>query len=203
MTEQEARAWVERRWGGAAAETLHAFGSLVIDENGRQNLISPGTVSQIWTRHLADSAQLLPLAPADCETWLDIGTGAGFPGLVLAALAPAVRFTLVEPRKRRVEFLTMAAKALKLGNVTIKMKKVERVLPQSYDVISARAVASAEQLIEVTRAHRSASTRYILPRGRSGEEEIQDLSTSTRGLFHVEQSITDPSSRIIIAEGLK
>ena len=202
MTEQEARAWIEQRWGGAAVEKLHAFGSLVIEENERQNLISPGTISQVWTRHLADSAQLLPLAPAGCKTWLDIGTGAGFPGLALAALAPTVRFTLVEPRKRRVEFLSMAANALELGNVTIEMKKVERLLPRSYDVISARAVASARQLIELTSAHRRASTRYILPRGRSGEEELQDLSTSARGLFHVEQSITDPSSRIIIAEGL-
>ena len=202
MTEQEARAWIEQRWGDAAAEKLHAFGSLVIEENGRQNLISPGTISEIWSRHLADSAQLLPLAPADRMTWLDIGTGAGFPGLVLAALAPTVRFTLVEPRKRRVEFLSRAAKALELGNVMIEMKKVERVMPHPYDVISARAVASARQLIELTSAHRCASTRYILPRGRSGEEELQDLSTSARGLFHVEQSITDPSSRIIIAEGL-
>ena len=105
MDEAEARAWVERECN-VSRETmarLDAFADLLRAENERQNLVSRGTLDQLWLRHIADSAQLLRFAPAGAS-WVDLGTGAGFPGLIVAALHDGP-VTLVEESRLRVEFL--------------------------------------------------------------------------------------------------
>lgn len=202
MTEDDARSWVSTRYGEEVATRLATFGRMVADENASQNLIAPSTIERMWSRHMLDSAQLVALAPEDIATWIDVGTGAGFPGIVAAVLLPRALITLVEPRRRRVEFLTRAAEDLALDNVTIMQAKVERVVATPADVISARAVASSEMLIDLTAHLRAKSTRYILPRGRSGHDEVESLRRRWQGLFHVEQSLTDPDSTIIIASGI-
>ncbi len=202
MTEDDARSWISTRYGEEAATRLAMFGRMVADENASQNLIAPSTIGSMWSRHLLDSAQLVALAPKTVGTWIDVGTGAGFPGVVAAVLLPLTKLTLVEPRRRRVEFLTQAAEDLALDNVTIMQAKVERVVATPADVISARAVASSEMLIDLTTHLRTKSTRYILPRGRSGHDEVERLRRRWQGLFHVEQSLTDPDSTIIIGSGI-
>src|SRR3954470_2154936 len=92
-------------------ERLEAFVALLREENERQNLVSRATLDQVWVRHIYDSAQLLRFAP-DASTWLDLGSGAGFPGLIVAALRPDGTTTLVESRKLRVDFLIHAAEVL-------------------------------------------------------------------------------------------
>src|SRR5688500_2826127 len=109
MDEAEAKARLDVPRG--TMERLEGFIALLRDENQRQNLVSSASLEHIWTRHVCDSAQLVPLAPAEATTWLDLGTGAGFPGLI-AALLHRSKVTLVESRRLRADFLRRAADML-------------------------------------------------------------------------------------------
>jgi 16S rRNA (guanine527-N7)-methyltransferase len=200
VTEEDARYWVVTHFGEPAARRLDQFGALVIAENSRQNLIAPATVAQTWSRHLLDSAQLLALSEGSGE-WLDIGSGAGFPGMVIALLSDR-HVTLVEPRARRVNFLIAAADELGLRHVRVVKGRVESLPAHRFSVISARAVASLEDLLAMTRHLRDARTRLVLPRGRGGGAEIDLARARWQGMFHVEHSLTDPASLIVIADGV-
>ena len=199
MTEEEAREAAHSRLGPAGAGRLDAFVTLLVEENQRQNLISPGTVPSVWSRHIIDSLQLLDLADS-WTTWLDVGTGGGFPGMVIA-LADLGSTTLVEPRRRRADFLQHAATALRLTSVTVVAAKVEQVTAKA-DIISARAVAPVEKLLPAALHCATAATTWILPRGQIGVDELDSLRSHWRGMFHVEPSVTDPRSSIVIAKGV-
>jgi 16S rRNA (guanine527-N7)-methyltransferase len=201
MTEDDAIAWCTTRFDEQVVAKLHAFQALVLEENDRQNLISPASKEMIWSRHVVDSAQLVEHCPAGARTWFDIGSGPGFPGLVVAIVTD-LAVTLVEPRGRRVEFLDAVKRALDLPNVTAVKSKAEAVSGNA-DVVSARAVASIPNLIAMTSHLRHDRTRMILPRGRNGDSEVATLPAKWRGMFHVEQSITDPDSVIVIADGVR
>lgn len=198
MTEEQARAWVVERHGAAAADRIDAFLDLVRAENTRQNLVSPSTVPHLWVRHALDSAQLM--AWDQSGMWLDIGTGGGFPGVVVAALrdAPAL---LVEPRRKRAAFLQHCVEALGLHHVRVFATKVDG-LSEPADVISARAVASVENLLQMARGCAKKTTRWLLPRGRSAAEDLATLRRGWRGVFHVEHSLTDPESSILVLDGV-
>lgn len=199
MTEDEARGWIEQRHGVTGVDVLTRLATLVRDEAARQNLIAPSTLDEIWARHIVDSAQLIPYADASPGTWLDIGTGAGFPGLVVAALTDRPIW-LVEPRKRRADFLTTCCEALGVASrTTVVTGKVERVDVQAA-VISARAVASLWELLGAARHCSTWNTLWLLPKGRSAREEIASAQQSWHGAFHVEHSVTDPESLIVIAK---
>lgn len=199
MTEEEARGWIEERHGAAGVDVMSRLAALVRDEATRQNLIAPSTLDEIWTRHIVDSAQLIPLAVACPGTWLDIGTGAGFPGLVVAALTDRPIW-LVEPRKRRADFLLACCEALGVvSRTTVMTGKVERVQVDAA-VISARAVASLWELLGAAKHCSTWNTLWLLPKGRSAREEIASAQQSWHGAFHVERSVTDPESLIVIAK---
>lgn len=87
MTEEEARSWARASFGVSCETRLAEFGTLIVEENLRQNLIAPSTIDQLWSRHIVDSAQLLAFVGSERGPWLDIGTGGGFPGLVIACLS--------------------------------------------------------------------------------------------------------------------
>lgn len=196
MTEDEARAWLTARFPAKRLAVLERFLGMVIEENDRQNLISPASVSAIWTRHAVDSAQLIGLVPA-ARRWTDIGTGGGFPGMVVAILADA-SVRMVEPRRRRVEFLQHCCDELGLA-ATVELAKIETIDGVA-DVISARAVASIEKLLQAARHCATASTRWILPRGQIAPDDLSMLQ-QRRLMFHVEHSITDQASSILVIEG--
>ncbi|MDB5710843.1 MAG: rRNA ((527)-N(7))-methyltransferase RsmG [Sphingomonas bacterium] len=199
MTEDEARDWIGERHGAAGVEAMTHLAGLVRDEAARQNLIAPSTLDEIWARHIVDSAQLIPLADAYPGNWLDIGTGAGFPGLVVAALTDRPIW-LVEPRKRRADFLSACCDALDVtSRTTVVTGKVERVDVQA-TVISARAVASLWELLGAARHCSTWNTLWLLPKGRGAREEIASAQQSWHGAFHVEHSVTDPESLIVIAK---
>lgn len=198
MTEDEARAWVETRFGNTALGKMEALVRLVTDENKAQNLIAPSTVDQLWTRHVADSAQLALFDRRG--PWLDVGTGGGFPGLVVAMLRDD-NTLLVEPRRRRATFLAHCAEQLALQNVEIVAKPVER-LSSPARIISARAVASIDKLLHMGSQCATTHTRWILPRGRINESELERLKERWSGMFHVEQSVTEPSSAILVLDEL-
>ncbi|WP_242138047.1 MULTISPECIES: 16S rRNA (guanine(527)-N(7))-methyltransferase RsmG [unclassified Sphingomonas] len=200
MTEDEAKAWIADRHGVAAVDRLGVLVDHVRFEAVRQNLIAPSTIDHIWNRHIVDSAQLLQHAP-DAGQWLDIGSGAGFPGMVLALLG-AHHISLVEPRRRRATFLAELGAALAVSErVDVHCSRVESVTVIA-DVITARAVASLDNLFAWSAHTATPETRWILPKGKSAMEEVASAKRAWHGVFHVEHSITDPASMIILASGV-
>ena len=198
MTEDQAREMLAARFGPHRTERVAQFLALVVEENSRQNLVSPSTVNSIWARHALDSAQLLFHVEQSAETWLDIGTGGGFPGIVVALLFEGA-VTMVEPRRRRAEFLQHCVERLDVPRAHVIGRKVEAIAGQ-FAVISARAVASVEKLLQAAERCATPETRWILPRGRIEEDELAILQRDRTRMFHVEQSLTDPASSILIVD---
>jgi len=206
MTEEQAQDWLRAQgwWDGEAGDRLRHLAALILEEADRQNLISASSRAQIWSRHIVDSAQLLAL-PALANgmdgLWVDLGTGAGFPGLVIACLRPQP-IALVEVRPLRVAFLERAAQALALDHVAVVASKVEKaVLSSPASIISARAYAPLDKLLGSAHHLADESTVWLLPKGRNGEKELAIARGKWQAVFHVEQSLTDPESVIITAQG--
>jgi len=200
MTEEEARSWVAYSFDvpRGTMEKLDRLAALVAEENERQNLVSSSSLAQIWVRHIADSAQLLRFAPYAQASWIDLGTGAGFPGLVVALLHDGP-VTLVEGRRLRAEFLRRAAAELAPA-VEIVATRAERLEPRPFDVISARAFAPLPRLFELGTAFSTAKTRWILPKGRNAQSELEAAESSWQGDFRLEPSITDEDASILVVE---
>lgn len=198
MIEEEARAAVVAIVGDDAASRVGQFLAMVVEENGRQNLIAPSTIDMIWRRHALDSVQLLHLANRD-GLWVDIGTGGGFPGMVVAIARRQPMF-LVEPRRRRAAFLQDSAKAMGLDHVTVFASRIETIGRHDAAVISARAVSNVENLLHAGRQCGTPATRWILPRGRIDPAELTVL-TNRGVMFHVEQSVTGAASSILVIDG--
>ena len=180
---------------------LDAFADLLRDENERQNLVSKASLEQLWLRHIADSAQLVRFAPLADASWVDLGSGAGFPGLVVAALHGGP-VTLVEERRLRADFLRRAADVLGV-QVGILAMKAERVPRRAFDVVSARAFAPLRRLLDLGTAFSTTNTLWLLPKGRNAAAELEALDASWQGDFRLEPSLTDPEAAIIVAEGVK
>lgn len=200
--ETEAKAYVESLAGVDALECLTRYEELLLAENQRQNLISKPSEANLWVRHIADSAQLLehvdhtrPIGP-----WLDLGTGPGLPGLVIAILRPKVPVVLVESRARRVEFLENCVSTLGLTNCDVRGERLERVSPFPAGVISARAFAPLEKLLRLSAPFSTSDTRYLLPKGRSAAHELKQVKPSIRKMFHVKHSLTDADAGIIVSK---
>lgn len=200
--ETSARAFAEGLTNAAGMLRLEALSAALINENQRQNLISRPSEAQMWVRHIADSAQLLRFVPRETPSrpWLDLGTGAGFPGLVIAALRPEWKIVLVESRARRVEWLEHMARELELGNCRVEGRRLELVEPFKASVISARAFAPLEKLLSLSAPFSTKATTYLLPKGRSAAQELQAMPRKIRGMFHVEQSLTDEEAGIIVSK---
>lgn len=199
MTEEEAIAGLDVPH--ETFERLSAFVVLLRDENERQNLVSRGTLERIWSRHIYDSAQLCRFAEG--RTWIDLGTGAGFPGLVVAALRKG-GVTLVESRKLRVEFLHRAAATLDIAERTeILCARADTLPPRPFDVISARAFAPLHKLLQTGLRFSNDDTVWILPKGRNAQSELDAVQSSWQGDFRIEPSLTDPEAGIIVAQGVK
>lgn len=202
MNESDARAWIEQRFGVSRGTVLEKLVHLIEMENERQNLVSPSTLSAIWDRHIVDSAQLVPLAARAVGggPWIDVGAGAGFPGLVAAALIdrPVI---LVEPRRLRADFLSRAAAEMGLTNIEVVQARIERVaIPAA--IISARAVARLGSLFTAAQRCVGKHTLWLLPKGRSVQEEVAEARQAWHGVFHVEPSLTSRDSAIVIATGV-
>jgi 16S rRNA (guanine527-N7)-methyltransferase len=179
---------------------LQAYASILRAEAKRQNLVSKATLDDLWDRHIIDSAQLVRFEPYSGASWADIGSGAGLPGIVVACLVSGP-VTLIEPRRLRAEFLHKACESLGL-NVEVIATKAERAQGE-YDVITARAVANLAQLLEISAHLSTRKTVWALPKGRSAERELAEAQRTWQGAFHVEQSVTDAESFIVVATGVR
>jgi 16S rRNA (guanine527-N7)-methyltransferase len=205
MEEAEARTFMEREFDVSreTMERLDAFVDFLGEENEQQNLVSKGTLDAVWQRHMLDSAQLLRWVPSPDASWLDLGTGAGFPGLVVAALHQGP-VTLVEERKLRVDFLRRAAHILGIeGRVTIAASKAERIAGAEFDVISARAFAPLPRLFDLATRFSTQKTLFVLPKGRNARAELEAAESSWQGAFRLEPSLTDAEAWILLARGVK
>jgi 16S rRNA (guanine527-N7)-methyltransferase len=181
-------------------EKIERYEALLREEAGRQNLVSASTLETLWDRHILDSAQLVRFAPPVKASWADIGSGAGLPGIVLACLVDGP-VTLIEPRRLRADFLHRVIESLSL-NAQVIGSKVERV-EGSFDVITARAVGRLRKLFEISAHLSTTNTIWALPKGRGAAEELSEAQRAWQGVFHVEQSVTDPDSQIVVATGVR
>jgi 16S rRNA (guanine527-N7)-methyltransferase len=169
-------------------------------ENAAQNLISAGSLDHAWERHIVDSAQLVRFERAPEASWLDIGSGAGLPGIVIACLVEG-HITLLEPRRLRAEFLHKANESLGLG-ATVLSTKVERARGK-FDMITARAVAPLAHLLKISAHLSTGKTVWALPKGRSAEAELVEARRSWQGVFDLEPSVTDRDSYIVVGTGVR
>lgn len=204
MSEEEARAWIRAHFGVPRETLLARYVALLIDEAERQNLVSKASLAQIWARHIVDSAQLELLAvDAGSGGWVDIGSGAGLPGLVIAAVGDR-HVTMVEPRAKRVDFLRRVITELGLEHrATILSSRVETSRAPPASVISARAVAELASLLASAAHFADSSTVWLLPKGRNAQSEVEAARRSWQGMFHVEPSITQPDSGIVVARKVR
>lgn len=200
-TEGEAREFVSERCSSESLKRLDQLVNELIDENSRQNLVAGSSLEQVWLRHIADSAQLLCWVCEPRGVWMDLGAGAGFPGLVIAAMLPQQPVILVESRKRRIDWLERVALELSLDNCRVEGRRLEQVEPLEAGVISARAFAPLDRLLRLSARFSTSATQWVLPKGRSAEQEVQELPRRYRRMFHVEQSLTEAGAGIIVGKG--
>lgn len=200
-SEADAEYWIEARWGTEAHSKLKWFAELLRAESDRQNLVARNSLSSLWLRHFADSAQLIDHVPRETSLWLDLGSGAGFPGIVVAILEPARRVKLIESRRLRMQWLIDLQAALSLANCEIFHGDVKKATNEPAGVISARAFAPLASLIDVAARFSTTNTQWVLPKGRSAEQELQQLPLEDRAMFHVKPSITDREAGIIVGTG--
>jgi 16S rRNA (guanine527-N7)-methyltransferase len=201
-SEDGARAWIESTFSPTSVqwEQLERFAAMLVVENDQQNLIAASTIPTLWVRHIADSAQLLALDREGEGLWIDLGSGAGLPGLVVAILCDRPML-LVESRKLRCEFLRAVAEDLDLSHVEVAEMPLERVSTRPASTISARAFAPLDKLIGLSTRFSTESTRWLLPKGRNAVKELALLPQAWQRMFHVEQSRTDAESQILVGEG--
>lgn len=202
MDEASARNWlIEYGVSRETIDRIDRFREFLTDEAARQNLVSKPSLTHFWSRHVVDSAQLLRLGGEG--DWIDLGTGAGFPGLIVAALRPG-HTVLVEERRLRVAFLESAADILGIsGRLTIHGSRVERVAPRPFATISARAFAPLPKLLDLAEKFATPKTIWVLPKGRNAQSELDAVAGTWQGDFRLAPSLTDDDAQIIVARGVR
>ncbi|MEL6642609.1 MAG: 16S rRNA (guanine(527)-N(7))-methyltransferase RsmG [Pseudomonadota bacterium] len=161
---------------GVSRETLarlQVYAGLLSKWNPRINLVAPATLPNLWQRHFLDSAQVHEAAPQRIGHWADLGTGGGFPGLVVAILAAdtPTKVTLVESDQRKAAFLRTVVQAVGV-DATVIAKRIEEVAPLAADVVSARALAPLPKLLDLCTRHLAPGGVALLPKGARADAEI-------------------------------
>ena len=190
---------------GASAEQvaeLERLRLMLADWNDRMNLVSAASLDDYWSRHVFDSAQLLPLAPK-AKVWVDIGAGAGFPGLVLAILlksAPGAKVHLVESRAKPCRFLEAVVEALAPPAQVHNVRAED--LSLKADVVTARAVAPLVKLLGFARPYLAKGATGLFLKSEGVEAEIAEARKAWRFAYDVSPSVSDSRGRIVKVEGL-
>jgi len=172
-----------------------------------QNLVARGTLDKVWERHFADSAQLLGLAP-EARRWLDLGSGAGFPGMVVALLlkgAEGARVDLVEANARKCAFLD-AVRRETGAPVAVHAMRIEDAanrLEGPFDAVTARALAPLNELAPLIAPFLTGHTRALLPKGRDVASELTEASRYWIIAYETFESLTDSRARILMVHSLK
>lgn len=197
----EGRAAVERF--GVSRETsarLAVLASLLEKWNPRINLVSRNTLNSLWERHILDSAQVFRLAPEGARSWADLGSGGGFPGLVVAAMAadeqPDMHVTLIESDARKCVFLSTAAREMEV-HVTVLTARIEKVEAGPFDVISARALAALPKLLELSAHLGHERTVRLFPKGAGAASELTEAERAWHIRCRSHASLTDRDAVIL------
>lgn len=210
MNEAQAKQWLIRELN-VSRETMAMLEQFILflrEEAAKQNLISAATLDHIWTRHIVDSAQLLTLlppggtpndAPNDtfCD-WLDLGSGAGFPGLIAAMLSNH-RVTLVESRGIRADYLRRAVHLFGLEQkVTVAAISLAKLESRYFSIISARAFAPLPRLLADASRFSTENTYWLLPKGKNAVKEMESVAGIWAHNFRIVNSVTDADSGILL-----
>ena len=204
MTEDEAKAWLEQHFPVSREtwEKLESYVEMLLSEMDQQNLIAESTRDHVWARHIADSAQLLTLADSASDgLWIDLGSGAGLPAIVIAILSDRP-LLMIESRRKRIDFLNGVIDRIGIKNAQVHGGRVEGASSEVAAVISARAYAPLERLFPSALHLSDKRTLWVLPKGRNAQNELEAARSSWQGVFHVERSVTDPESAIVIAQSV-
>jgi len=189
----------------ATRERLERYVWLLRHWQATHNLVSPNTLKAVWTRHVEDSLQLLDHA-GEFSTWVDLGSGAGFPGMVVAIASTdaAQRFVLVESNKKKAAFLRAAARETK-APVTVAAERAEKHASQmggGADIVSARALAPLIDLCRLSFPYLHAGSRVLLLKGHDLVHEVEEASKAWAFDLVVSESVTDPSGRVAVIRNL-
>ena len=184
-------------------EKLRAYEALVRKWSPTINLVAAASLNTIWQRHIVDSAQLVHLAPPNTRHWADLGSGAGFPGLVVAVLlqagSHATMVTLLESDQRKATFLRTCVRELSL-DVTILAERIEEASPLDADIVSARALAPLPRLIPLVHRHLAPDGMALLPIGQSAQTEIDEARKTWHFQIETSLSHTQPAATILRLE---
>jgi 16S rRNA (guanine527-N7)-methyltransferase len=185
-------------------ERLRSFDALLLDWNSRHNLVARSTIPDRWRRHYLDSAQLYPLIPRQAGALADLGSGAGLPGLVLAAMAAErpLAVTLIESVGKKAAFLNAAAAAMGLGNVTVLHTRVEEASLPAQDVLTARALAPLPRLLQLAAPLAREDTLCLFLKGQDVEAELTAASKSWDMEVERRPSMTSPGSAVLLIKRL-
>lgn len=176
---------------------LKAYIGLLEDWNARHNLVSAASLADVWRRHVWDSAQLVRYVPATAKTLADLGSGAGFPGLVLAELLRGkVQVTLVEATAKKCRFLETVRDRLGLDTI-IRNARMEESPPQRFDVVTARACAPLDRLLAYAQHFAGPGTVCLFPKGQNLGSELTQARKSWKIKALQHQSLTDPSAEVL------
>ena len=189
---------------GVSRETLaqlKAYADMLLDWNERYNLVSRSTLPDLWQRHVWDSAQLAPLISDTAKTLADLGSGAGFPGLVLAAMRPELAVTLHEATTKKCAFLQAAADRMGL-RVAIENARMEDLPPRPFDVVTARACAPLPQLLEYAHRFMRPNSVCLFLKGQNVGAELTEAAKYWNIKVSQVPSQTDPSGAIVTVREL-
>ena len=184
---------------GVSRETLArlgAYANLLIEWNAMHNLVAKSTLPDLWQRHIWDSAQLAALIPQNAGTLADLGSGAGFPGLVLAALRPDIRVTLHEATTKKCAFLQAAAERMGLA-ITIENARMEDLPRRPFDVVTARACAPLPLLLDYAYRFTGPNTVCLFLKGQNVGSELTEAHKYWNMKASQTPSQTDPSGAIV------
>jgi len=177
---------------------LDAYAALLLAWSTRINLVGRATLDDLWRRHFLDSAQLLPLIPRSARSLVDLGSGAGFPGLVLSILGvPGVE--LIEADSRKAAFLREAARVT-AADVAIRGCRVEAVAPHAVDVVTARACAPLDRLLALTERFIGPSSICLFLKGARVEEELTVAGKAWTMAVSRHPSRADPGGNVLLLQ---
>jgi 16S rRNA (guanine527-N7)-methyltransferase len=180
---------------------LKAYADLLADWNERHNLVAKSTLIDLWHRHFLDSAQLEPLIPPGTRTLADLGSGAGFPGLVLAAMRPEIAVTLHESTGKKCAFLAAAAESVGL-TAGVENARIEALPPNAFDVLTARALAPLPLLLSYSKPLMGPNSVCLFLKGQNVGSELTEAHKSWNMETSQVPSKTDPSGAILVVRKL-
>ena len=182
---------------------LAIYAALLEKWQAKINLVGPATLPDLWRRHFLDSAQLLPLLPAAIGTLADLGSGAGFPGLVLAIMTDW-RVHLLDSDQRKCAFLRQVALDCGvLDRVTIHARRIEQVTGLLADVVTARACAPLGELLDLAEPFIGEKGTGLFLKGAQAEEELTQAQRRWTMRLDRRDSISDPAGKLLIVSQLK